>query len=101
MHQQTLFDQQSALEAACEEFLADNPRVWILFTRYAFQLIHAGHRHYSARAIVHRIRWHTDISTRSDDRFKINNNHSAYLARKFIQEYPKHKGFFHVREVKE
>lgn len=40
-----------------------NPHVYELFKKFTFQVMEAGHGHYSARAIVHRIRWHTDIET--------------------------------------
>lgn len=100
MQQQALFG--SALEAAFQEFHTANPDVYKLFCTYTFKVIQAGYRHYSARAIVHRIRWHSDIETyRGDDGFKINNCHSPYLARMFMRRNPKFKGFFHVREVKE
>lgn len=99
MEQQTLFG--SALEAAFVKFHQANPGVWSLFRQYTFEIIRAGRRHYSADAILHRIRWHVDLETRGSDRFKINNNHSAYYGRMFMKFYPEHKGFFRVREVKE
>ncbi len=99
MHQQTLFG--SELEAAFLEFHEANPRVWELFASYAWQLIRAGRRHYSARAVIHRIRWHMDVETVGGDGFKINNNHSPYYARMFRRKFPLYGAFFHVREVKE
>lgn len=99
MEQQTLFS--SALETAFLEFHEANPQVWDLFVRYTFEVIRAGQRHYSADAILHRIRWHVNIETKNTDGFKINNNWSAYLARMFMQRFPHHRGFFRTREVKE
>lgn len=99
MQQQTLFG--SDLAVAFVDFHQANLGVWSLFRQYTFELIRAGRRHYSARAVLHRIRWHADIETTTGDGFKINNNHSAYYARMFMEFYPEHDGFFHVREVKE
>lgn len=44
-------------------WISQNPEVWRLFCHYTHQLIAAGHRHGSADAVVHRIRWHTDVDT--------------------------------------
>lgn len=76
-----------------------NPRVYDLFKRFTFQVIRAGHQHYSADAVCHRIRWHTSVETQGDD-FKINNNYAAYYARLFMVEHPQHDGFFRTRVTK-
>ena len=62
-------------------------------------MIRSGRSRYSQRTIAHRIRWHVAIDTRSDD-FKLNNNHVAFYARKFEQEFPAYRGFFELREQK-
>jgi hypothetical protein len=89
----------SNLENAFSKFDADNPHVYELFKKFTEQIVKAGAKTYSARAIIHRIRWHTDIDTESVDTFKINNNHSPYYARKYMSEFPSRAGMFRVREV--
>jgi hypothetical protein len=84
--------------SAFQQWLTDNPRVWELFVAFTQQAIGAGFAHYSADAICHRIRWHVQIETRDDSGWKINNNHVAYLARRYEQIYPQHAGFFRMRE---
>ena len=79
------------------EFIALNPDIWGYFVRFTLQVIEAGLRHYSARAIFHRIRWYTAIETKSGDGFKINNNHSPSFARWFHVLYPEHGDFFETR----
>jgi hypothetical protein len=79
-----------------EEFHDDNPQIWELFERFTLLLINKGFRHYSADAVVHRIRWHTAVDTGSEGE-KINNNFTAYYARFFHQEHPAHRGFFRSR----
>lgn len=83
------------------EFHRKNPQVWRLFVRYTFQLIDAGRKNYSARAVMHRIRWHTAVKTSEDfpEGFKINNNHTPHYARMFHEQYPEHDGFFRNRKL--
>ena len=77
-----------------EMFDRANPEIYRLFKHYTFTMIHTGRVHYSARAIIHRIRWDTDLRARGEDGFKINNDYSPFYARKFEQEHPEHAGFF-------
>lgn len=89
-----------AHELRFEAWLANNPEVWRLFERFAFEVIAAGHDRYSADAICHRIRWHVQVETRDHDGWKVNNNHVAYLARRFARVHPEYEGFFQKREQK-
>lgn len=68
-----------------------------LFETLAFQVHSRGFRKYSARALLHQIRWHHRIE-RGDVHFKVNNNYSRVLARWFHQKHPKMDGFFETRE---
>jgi hypothetical protein len=86
------------LDRNFEQFHRENPEVWKLFVRFTFEAMHKGFRHYSARAIAHRIRWHTDVET-SDYDFKINNNHISRYARLFHKSFPEYDGFFRTRDV--
>lgn len=94
MTQLNLFDRTS--KRRFDAWLAANPHVWELFALYSNEAIRAGHEHYSADAIVHRIRWHVSVETRGDE-FKINNNYVAFLARMFADCFPQHAGFFRMR----
>lgn len=86
------------LVAAFREFHAANPHVYELFKRFAFEVIARGHRHYSARAVWYRLRWHVQFET-SDPDFKLNDHHTPYYARMFMREFPRHEGFFETRRV--
>lgn len=85
---------------AFQRWLRSNPHVWLLFVKFTHDVIAAGHTHYSADAICHRIRWHVDVETRDGSGFKINNNHTSFLARRFERQHPEHAGFFRMREQK-
>lgn len=81
------------------KYFSDNPQIWNLFIQFALVVAESGRTHYSARAIFHRIRWHVEIETKSEDSFKIGNNHSPYFARLFHLVYPEYNGLFRNREL--
>lgn len=85
-----------SIDERFEKFDREYPEVWRLFERFAFELIERGWPHYSADAIVHRIRWHFEIERKADD-FKINNNFVALYARKWARLHPVHADFFETR----
>lgn len=80
------------------EYHKKNPQVWKLFEHYTFQVINRGYKHYGAKGVMERIRWHTDVET-TGDRFKVSNNHTAYYARYFHHMHPEHDGFFRTRDI--
>lgn len=80
-----------------ELFDAQYPQVWEMFLRFTFQVIHVGYQHHSADAVLHRVRWETGLEVGPEHEYKINNNFSAFYARKFHRAYPEHAGFFRTR----
>jgi hypothetical protein len=72
--------------------------VRILFDRFALELINRGWSHYSADAILHRIRWHYHVE-RGDREFKCNNDWTAYLARWWLSKNPQYPEFFELRAL--
>lgn len=89
-----------ASKDAFDKFHAENPDVWRHFEKFTLELIEAGHLHYSADAVCHRIRWHLDVETKSEDGLKLNNNYTAHYARLFAARYPQHATFFRCRRRK-
>jgi hypothetical protein len=82
------------------EFHEANPKVYELFDRFTKQVIRRGHKNFSSDAILHRIRWETNVAT-NGDKFKINDHFSAYYARLWLENNPDHDGFFRTRELRE
>ena len=77
-------------------WLSKNPSIYRAFKRKA--ILMAGRRkHYSARAILHAIRWETDLRERNAT-FKVNNNWTPGMARLFMSQHPEHAGFFRCRD---
>lgn len=94
---QTLFDYAAARPAERDPIDDVPADVRRLFETMALEVHKAGLKRYSARAIMHRIRWHHHIE-RGDAEFKINNKHSAPLARWFLKNHPELPDFFETRE---
>jgi hypothetical protein len=68
-----------------------------LFESLAVSVARRGFTRYSARAVLHRIRWEYNIE-RGDRDFKANNNWSAGLSRWFMERHPEYPKFFETRE---
>jgi len=76
---------------------AENPKVYPLFERFALEAIGQGKMHLGAKMIWERMRWYAEVETRSDDGYKLNNNYTAFYARKFMELHPEYRGFFSCR----
>lgn len=83
----------------CIRFHKENPKVWDLFEKFTLDRISKGFNHYSVNSIFEQIRWETDQADKSGrSKFKINNNHRPFYARRFMRKYEGHDGFFRTRE---
>lgn len=77
-----------------------NPNAMALFERFARQAVKAGEP-IGVKALVERVRWEVKIHTQSADGFKLNNSHTAYLARDLAARVPGLKALIETRKVKE
>ena len=75
------------LEQNFAKFDAENPHVWVMFCNFARQMADRGHAILSSKLIFERMRWETMMTT-NDSLYKLNNNYTAYYARKWNMEYP-------------
>ncbi len=89
-----------SIQARFEAFHRAHPEVYDLFCRFANEMLIAGHGRYSARAIVHQIRWHHDVNPERHSGFKINDHFSSRYARLLVDSNPRFDGFFELRELK-
>ncbi len=79
------------------EYDRDNPDIYRAFSSMARGFIQNREKR-GAKAIIELVR--VSIPMRPDGlRYKVNNNFTAYYARKFENEYPQHKGYFERRAV--
>lgn len=81
------------------EFHRDNPGVYSLFKKFAFQLINAGCNRLGAKQIIERIRFQTYIKIQGDPDFKINNNHTCFYSREFCNDFPEHQDKFSFKTI--
>jgi hypothetical protein len=86
------------MRGTVNEFHKRHPEVWDLFVRFTLEMIGRGFSKYSSKAIFERIRWEKDAGGDGKTQFKLNNNYTAFYARRFMKMYPKHLGFFRTRE---
>lgn len=85
----------------CKEFLKwlpENEHVWSAFLLEVWRVRQRGFTRYSARTIVHFLRHHTNV-TENSSAWKINNNHSPYMARLYDLCFPELAGLWSYRET--
>lgn len=87
------------LRKAFEKFHKAHPEVYQYFRWFASEAIISGRKRFSAYLIANRIRWETQILT-GNHKFKINNNHIAFYARMFAQEFPEYSDLFEFRALR-
>lgn len=73
-----------------------NPAVFELFRKFSNELKRSGRKHYGAKAVMERIRWHFAVETVGDD-FKLNNNYTSCYARLMVLQDDSFDGFFAMR----
>ena len=75
-----------------------NYHIYLKFEKRALEMAKTGRRRYSARTIVERIRWDTDIKD-NEITFKINDHYTPGMARLFVERHGEDlPGFFQIRD---
>lgn len=90
----------NTLQERFDKFIEEHPEAWEQFVKRTNQIIARGITHYSAKAIIEILRFHSLVDGRDKEPWKINNDYTAYFARKWQQEYPEHADFFETRTLK-
>lgn len=88
-------DRRGGLEASFNRFHAANPHVYEALKTVALWCVRNG-RKMGIKAIYERVRWEYSIST-SGSPYKLNNNYTAYYARKLMRDVPELAGYFETR----
>ena len=78
-----------------ERHHAENPHIYRMFCHYALKAAEVR-KYYSAKSVFHRVRWETQIVERNSD-YKIDDGWISHYARKFMEDFPQHEGFFELR----
>lgn len=85
------------LRMKAEEFIKTNPSIMALYLKFARELKERGRR-FGIGFLTERIRW--ECYVKSNEKFKICNNHRAYIARWLIARDPELEAFMTFRETK-
>ena len=96
--EKTLFESLEKL-SDFQRYDLEHPEIWRQFQAITFDLIRRKIEHYGAKAVFEVIRFRR-IRHYGEREFKVNNNLTAYYARKFVQLHPEHKDFFEFRKAR-
>ncbi len=86
------YDKETRLWREFLQFHNENPHIYGQYKAETMKILSTGREVQSFSLITE--------CHRSEKRFKISNNHTAYYARLFIEEFPQYKAFFKLRPVK-
>lgn len=75
-----------------------NPKVYKLIVNLARTVKAAGYETYSMDAILHRLRWHYAVDSKSKEPFKVNDHYSSFYARLVMAREPDLANFFTLRK---
>lgn len=81
------------------EWIESNPEGFAAFERFAREAIAAGAKRIGAKFLAERVRWETTVVRRG--KWKLNNNHTAYIARELALRHPEIGELMSFREVQE
>ena len=79
------------------EFLAQRRWIWEQFEARALLAVRSGKLRIGAKALFEHMR--EECKPEERDRFKLNNNYPAYIARLFVAKYPSYRGCFELRKL--
>lgn len=94
-----MFAQALGLSQSFRDWLPQNWPIWFEFVRLADKMRLTGRKVYSARAVLHVLRWERALRDHTQADFKINNNRSAEMAR--LYNALNGKPFFNTRDKAE
>lgn len=88
------------LRAKAETFMAQHPEVYRLFERFALEAASRG-RTFGAKALAERVRWETMLTWSPDDTgYRWNNNYTAYVARRLVEDHPRLESLMRFRRTR-
>lgn len=89
-----------SIQKSFEAFHAENPIVYKTFLKFTRDVIKAGHKKYSVKQILGRVRWHLKFEVEGDHDYKINDAFTSRYARMFADDYPEWATFFNYRRLR-
>lgn len=92
-------ENQSVIEAAFVKFHADHPEVYTDLCEIARDLKRRGYQRFGIKTVYEVARWRSMIRRGPKDKFKLNNNFTAYYARKIMEQEPDLRDVFQTRRL--
>jgi len=86
----------STLERQFIRFHELNPHVYEQIVQISLALRERGFKKAGMKMIFERLRWLWAMQTKGED-YKLNNNYTAFYARKVMEDHPQLQGFFRTR----
>lgn len=90
----------ATIDEKFETFRSKYPDAWNKFCALADGLWERGVRHYSSKTLMEVMRYHSDADMRPDCKWKLNNNLTPILSRKYMELHPDRQGFFSFKPLK-
>lgn len=86
--------EQKNLRRQAETFVSTHPHIYRLFVKFAKQRSKTG-KPFGMKLLAERVRWECGLLEKrketggiDDDEYLLNNNHTAYIARRLVADYP-------------
>lgn len=86
-------------EAKFQKFDADNPWVFTELEKMTAQWLTYGHKRASIAMFWEVLRWTNGTAVKTDEVFKLSNNHKPWYVRKLIAKHPEWQDVFSLREM--
>ena len=86
-----------------ERFIAfdqANPWVYVALVRLARQLVKKGHTKVGMKMLFEQLRWEWYVTTTDTSGFRLNNNYTAFFARKIMANEPDLADLFETRVLR-
>ncbi len=85
-------------------WMRENPDAMAYFERFALEAASSSAngrpRQFGIKFLAERVRWEIYLQRSADFKFKINNNHVAYIARELVRRQPHLRDHLHFRKTR-
>lgn len=87
------------LREETEQYLLAHPYVYALFVQFAMEK-KARFQKFGAKHLAERVRWECELMKGETEEYLLNNNYTAYIARKLVSDYPELVMYVNFRKTR-
>jgi hypothetical protein len=87
------------LREETEQYLLTHPYVYALFVQFAMEK-KARFQKFGAKHLAERVRWECELMKGETEEYLLNNNYTAYIARKLVADYPELVMYVNFRKTR-